>query len=415
MKLKKCIVTCSILFMIVCIPTHVFSKDSSNTYAPVIDSLKQLYQSNAAFKTTVDNALQSAISPLGGWSADPVNPSKLYVWSEKNFTDLCDFFQSWLSFVPDPDNGMMYYELLYGLCYKNISALEFVSAEPGLGWTKKFVDARGKYMNSKESITDHIESMKKWKATMGKDWYNYQPPFDTTKGFYGYTTFNEFFTRNIKPGARPISDPTNGSVLTAPADGLTNVINENLNTTSKIHTKYNAYLNVDQLLAGSRYAKYFLGGTATGTVLLPNNYHHYHFPAAGTVVEAKNLDTIGGVYFGMDGQFFTYLNNGNVGGYLSDYGVFGIYHRGYYIIKTDKYGYIAMIPVGLDDISSINFEPKFSPANVVKTGAVPVAKGEKVGHFAYGGSTVILLFEPGVLSGVTLNQGAQLSIISAKK
>lgn len=413
MKQKKSIIfilssICILLFI------YVSAHANNNSYDPVIKSLDTLYKSNANFRTTVDNALKSAIPPLNGWSADPVDPSKLYIWSDKKFEDLLNFFQSWLSFVPDPENGMMYYELLYGLCYKNVSALDFVSTEPGLGWTKRFVDARGKYMDSKASIDNHKETMGKWKASMGKDWYSFQPPNDTTKGFYGYTTFNEFFIRNVKPGVRPISDSANGSVLCAPADGLTNVINENLSTTSKIHTKYNEYLNVDQLLAGSKYAQYFLGGTATGTVLLPYNYHHYHSPVAGTVVEAKNLDSIGGVYFGMDGQFFTYLNNGNVGGYLSDYGVFGIYHRGYYIIKTDKYGYIGMIPVGLDDISSINFEAKFSPSEVAKKGAVPVKKGEKLGHFAYGGSTVILLFEPGVLSGISLNQGAQLSIINAK-
>jgi len=413
--MKKSIGTVTvILFCLVVLPfaSPVSAGEKTSGYAPVINELKVLYDKDAGFRSLVDNALSSAIAPLEGWSPDPNDPSKLWIWSEKNFGDLLDFFQAWLSFVPGPDNGMMYYELLYGLCYENNNAVRFVSTEPGLGWTKKFVDARGDFMDSRKSIIKSI--MQEWKNYMGNDWYSYQPPHDTSEGFLGYLTFNEFFTRNLKPGARPVSDTADDAVLCAPSDGLTNIVNENLDTDSKIHTKYLEYLNVDQLLGGSKYANYFLGGTATSTVLLPFNYHHYHSPAAGSVVEAKNLDTTGGVYFGMAGQFFTYLNNGNVGGYMSDYGVFGVYHRGYYIIRTKRFGYIAMIPVGLDDISSINFEKKFSP-EAVKKGAVSVKKGEKLGHFAYGGSTVILLFEPGVLSGISLNQGAQLSIITPKK
>jgi phosphatidylserine decarboxylase len=416
----KCGMVC-LLLAIISFPISAKEKTSvpvvtsQNSYAPVVASLKDLYDKNADFKNLMNNTLRSAISPLEGWSPDPNDSRKLYVWSEKNIDDLLAFFQSWLTFVPGPNNGMMYYELLYGLCYENTSALRFVSTEPGLSWTKQFVRARGKYMDSLASINDHKVSMEQWKQAMGNDWYSYQPPHDPLQGYYGYMTFNEFFTRNIKKGMRPVSDTSNAAILCVPADGLTNVINENLSTDSKIHTKYHEYLNVEQLLAGSEYAKYFLGGTATGTVLLPDNYHHYHSPAAGMVVESKNLDTIAGVYFGMDGQFFTYLNNGNVGGYLSDYGVFGIYHRGYYIIKTKQFGYIAMIPIGLDDISSINFEDKFSPANVSTMKQVPVVKGEKLGHFAYGGSTVILLFEPGVFDGIKLKQGAQLSILNAKK
>ncbi len=156
-----------------------------------------------------------------------------------------------------------------------------------------------------------------------------------------------------------------------------------------------------------------MGGTATGTVLLPPDYHHYHSPVGGTVVEAKAVDSTGGVYFGMDGQFFIYGNNGNIGGYMSNYGVFGVYHRGYYIIKTEDFGYVAMIAIGLDDISSINFEDKFNPEIVAKK-PVTVTKGEKLGHFAYGGSTVILFFEPGVFQGIKLKQGVQTGVLIPK-
>lgn len=72
-----------------------------------------------------------------------------------------------------------------------------------------------------------------------------------------------------------------------------------------------------------------------------------------------------------------------------------------------------MIPIGLDDISSVNFVPQF--ANITNSKKpVPVKKGEEVGHFAYGGSTIILLFEPGVLQNVSVNQGMQIGQLAPK-
>ena len=389
-------------------------RKTNNEYDPVVRELEDLYNSNNHFKQLMDNALASAVPTPDGWSSDPNDSTKLFKWTDKDFNDLLDFFQNWLRFVPSPTNGMDYYVVLYGLCYNNVNAIKFVSTEPGLSWTKKYVNARGDYMDSKESINDNIKTMNAWKKTLGNAWDNFEPLHSKSEGYEGYITFNEFFTRNLKDSTiRPVSEPDDPGILVSPADGLINVINENLNTESKIHTKYDEYLNVDQLLGGSEYAKYFIGGTATGTVLLPPDYHHYHSPAEGQIVEANAVDSEGGVYFGMDGQFFTYKNNSNVGGYMSDYGVFSVYHRGYYIIKTEKFGYIAMIAVGLDDISSINFEEKFKPEVVTKQ-HVNVKKGERIGHFAYGGSTVILLFESGVLDGLKLKQGAQIGVLNAK-
>lgn len=385
---------------------------SQYSYSPVVRELKELYDNNPSFAFLVNDALKSAVVPPGGWAQDPEDPNKLFVWPEKNFNDLLDFFEHWRTFTPSPDNGMSYYELLYGLCYKNESALKFVEEEPGLSWTRNFVQARGKYMDSESSINDNLDKMKLWFEYMGPYWNDFKPPHPTTEGFKGYKTFNEFFTRELKPGKRPVAFPKDPHVLAAPADGLLNVINANLDTDSIIHTKYDEYLNVDQLLQGSKYAKHFLGGTAAAIVLLPPDYHHYHSPVTGEVVESKEVD-VNGIYFGMDGGFFSYANNGNVGGYKAKYGIFGLYHRSYYIIKTTYFGYVGMISVGLDDISSVNFEKKFK--NIKPPSSVPVKKGERLGHFAYGGSTVILLFEPGVFMGVRTRQGSEIGVINCIK
>jgi phosphatidylserine decarboxylase len=402
----------------------IMAKDGAKKhgkYAPVVQDLKDLYDDpdNKDFAKIVDTMLKSAVIPPGGWPSDPVNPKKLFIWPEKNFHDLLDFFQGWLTFVPNHENGMSYYELFYGLCYKNENALIFVETDPGLKWTRSFAKARGNYMDSCASISEHLDAMNDWKQYLGKHWNDFKPPKSNkhckNNGFYGYKTFNDFFTRVLRdPSVRPVSYPDDDSILVSPADGLVNIVNSNLNTDSLIHTKYDEYLNIDELLAGSKYAKHFLGGTAVDSVLLPPDYHRYHSPVTGHVVESKEVDANDGFYFGMDGEFFTFSNNGNIGGYKSKYGYFGRYHRGYYIFKTDHYGYIAMVPVGLDDISSVNFAHQFknvgSPSN---PGPVPVKKGDEVGYFAYGGSTIIMLFQPGVLFGLKVKQGNQIGVMNA--
>lgn len=409
-KIKTALMVC----LLVTVGLSVSAGNGSNEgsqYSPAVQALKNLYDTNQDFAATVDNMLQSAAVPPDGWAADPKDPRKLFNWRKKNIDDLLDFFQGWSTFVPDNENGMKYYELLYGLCYQNENALKFVETDPGLSWTRQFVLERGKYMDTEKSIKDNIETMDKWYNALGKRWNDFKPPHPVTEGYKGYKTFNEFFTRELaNDTVRPIASPKDDSILAAPADGLINVVNANLDTDSLIHTKYEEYLNIEQLLHGSRYAKYFLGGTACSTVLLPPDYHHYHSPVAGHVVESKEVD-VQGIYFGMDGNFFTYSNNGNIGGYKSKYGIFGLYHRGYYIYKTKHHGYVGMVSVGLDDISSVVFVDKFK--NVKPSNPEKVKKGELVGHFAYGGSTVILLFQPGVFMGIKTKQGAQIGAINA--
>lgn len=368
-------------------------------YSQVVQDLNKLYKTDRKFAETLDKALANVVPPPNGCSEDPKDPGKKFCWEGKNFKDLLDFFEGWRSFVPNPGNGMLYYELFYNFCLNNDYALAFVEAEPGLGWTKKFVAERGKFMDSPKSVTP--ENMQQWKKALGSQWNDYVIP----KG--GYKTFNQFFTRKLR-NPRPVADED--SVLAAPADTLVNMISANLTAETKIRTKYDETLNISQLLNASSFSGKFTGGTAVSCILLPTVYHHYHAPVRGRVVESK--ENVIGIFFGMGGHFDTFGNNGNIGGYKAAFGVFGIYHRGYFIIETEKYGYVGMVPVGLDDISSVKFEEKYR--NVEKGKPVPVAKGDRLGHFAYGGSLVILLFEKGVFSGLSVLQGQNIGPLTEK-
>jgi phosphatidylserine decarboxylase len=56
------------------------------------------------------------------------------------------------------------------------------------------------------------------------------------------------------------------------------------------------------------------------------------------------------------------------------------------IIDTEKYGLVALLPIGMSQVSSVNFEDTVRAGNTVK-------KGDMLGHFLFGGSDFVLLFQ----------------------
>jgi len=150
-----------------------------------------------------------------------------------------------------------------------------------------------------------------------------------------------------------------------------------------------------------------------------NDYlvHHYHAPVTGAIVES---DIVDGIYNGiMDGE--DWFNDFNVGESTTDFSIFEDFHRAYFIYKTKNHGYVAMIQVGLNTISSIHPSVVNKKSTLVppargkrKAGKpVPVQKGDEVGHFAYGGSLNILLFQKGVFSSVNVLMGQRIGTLSS--
>jgi phosphatidylserine decarboxylase len=92
---------------------------------------------------------------------------------------------------------------------------------------------------------------------------------------------------------------------------------------------------------------------------------------------------------------------------IPDYNAFENFKHGYFIIKTALYGYVAVIPIGLETVGSVVFEDRVNNINPGKE--VNVTKGEKLGHFAYGGSMVMVLFEKGKVRWLTVQEGQQIA------
>jgi hypothetical protein len=103
----------------------------------------------------------------------------------------------------------------------------------------------------------------------------------------GWRTFNEFFSRNVKPGRRPIAAIGDNSVLTCPADfvfeELYPVLADSTVTTKGLKWR------IAQLLDDSLYKERFANGTWLHGFLDVNDYHRVHAPVSGTVLEARTI------------------------------------------------------------------------------------------------------------------------------
>lgn len=357
-----------------------------NPQSPCYDALSRLehaYANDAAFKKQVQAAFDNLQHLPPNYPHD--NP-----WFNKEFPDLVNFFADWCTFLPtvegSNDTGLKYIEQFAWFYYQNKHGVKLVQTLPGKEIFRDFARQRGAFMDSRASA-EHIAG---WlnDPRIEKEDYNLPDP-DKADG--GFNSFNEFFARTLKDQdtIRPQTMPDRDYIISAPTDCIMNSMPMQLtDADTLIPTKFNQAFNIKELLGGSAYAGRFIGGTALSCVLMPNTYHHYHAPVSGNVVEAGVLT---GAFFGYN-DFATWAgDHGNVGYYGTEFSQFENFQRGYFIVDTGKYGHVALIPVGLNTISSIVFNPKFAD---VRT-PVPIQRGDELGHFLYGGSLFIMVFEPG--------------------
>lgn len=91
-----------------------------------------------------------------------------------------------------------------------------------------------------------------------------------------YATFNDFFTRALAPGARPLAD----APLVSPVDGAVSQLGP-VNGDAIVQAKGHTY-TVQALVGGDpELARPFLGGHFATLYLSPKDYHRIHMPCAG--------------------------------------------------------------------------------------------------------------------------------------
>ena len=187
-----------------------------------------------------------------------------------------------------------------------------------------------------------------------------------------YSTFNDFFARQIKESARPIAEPEDEFVTSSPADCRLTAY-----PTIDLATEYwikGQGFTLSRLLRDQALADLFDGGSIVIARLAPQDYHRWHAPVSGTV---ETINDIPGAYYTVNPQAI------NESGTLD---VFCENKRSVMLLKRSSTGSpIAIIAVGAMLVGTIKYNEG------VEVGA-NVRRGQCLGAFYYGGSTVIVLY-----------------------
>ncbi|MDO4563366.1 MAG: phosphatidylserine decarboxylase [Clostridia bacterium] len=255
-------------------------------------------------------------------------------------------------------------------------------AEPYRTWLINFTKDWGKYLDSNESWNDEYHDMIYEDELFGlqNEWYEDKSNWES---------FNDFFARHLKsPDVRPIAAKDNNAVITSPADSTPQGVWE-IDENSQIVQKEGALIKsqkfnsvADLIGPKSEYRNSFARGTLTHTFLDVYDYHRYHFPIGGTIKEITLIDqddAVGGEVT-WDEESKQYILNAETPGWQM------IETRGCVILDTEEYGLVALLPIGMSQVSSVNFEKE------LKVGSV-VSKGDMLGYFLFGGSDFVMIFQ----------------------
>lgn len=212
------------------------------------------------------------------------------------------------------------------------------------GWVQ-----RGRW--SRKKIGDFVSSL-------GIDAGEAERPLDE------YRSLDDFFTRRLRPGVRPIDrelthlvSPADGRVLAVPRLG------------AELRIK-GAQVVPAELLGDRDLAGRYTGGAALVVRLAPADYHRFHFPDGGVAGVAREIP----------GRLHSVHPIALAAGAPSFRN-----RRAIASLDSERFGRIAMVEVGALLVGGI--VQTYVPG--------PVERGQEKGYFRMGGSTVVLLFEPG--------------------
>lgn len=185
-------------------------------------------------------------------------------------------------------------------------------------------------------------------------------------------SFNDFFSRHLSNlpsylGKGGFLSPSDGIIMHAP-----------IKTASMARW-------ID-ILGDSPYRDCFEGGETFHIVLDMYDYHRFHAPCDGHVLDVRLID---GVHHAGGRIIWDAVEHRYRYKLLGDESFQMIEKRGILVLQTKEWGRIAIVPVGVAQVSSVNWNES------VVVGA-DIRQGQELGYFLCGGSDIVLLFEPSI-------------------
>ncbi|KAJ6706291.1 PHOSPHATIDYLSERINE DECARBOXYLASE PROENZYME 2 [Salix purpurea] len=226
-------------------------------------------------------------------------------------------------------------------------------------------EKQGREMNTIESARDIPKFVKFFKDQINLAEIKY--PLEHFK------TFNEFFIRELKPGARPVASVEHDDVAICAADCRLMAF-KSVEDSLRFWIKGRKF-SIQGLLGNEIYSSAYADGTVVIFRLAPQDYHRFHSPVSGTIDKFVKIP----------GCLYT-VNPIAVNSKYCN--VFTENKREVSIISTAHFGKVAFVAIGATMVGSITFSKKAGDH---------VKKGDELGYFSFGGSTVICVFEKDVI------------------
>lgn len=256
---------------------------------------------------------------------------------------------------------------------------------------KKVLTAWCEFLDSGDSLYVLNDSPSGWKSAVaqrvvGMDEFQHDPSDE----HWGFSSWNDFFTRHFKHGARPVDSLDDDTVILSACESTPYRISTDVQRQDRFWLKTQPY-SLQDILANDESVEQFVGGTVYQAFLSATNYHRWHSPVAGTIVSAFVRD---GTYFSeADSEGPDAVEVTDSQAYITH-----VATRAIILIQADNpvIGLVAFVPVGMVEVSSCIIGPHV-------TSGRHVAKGDELGYFQFGGSTHCLIFRPGAIADFTLN------------
>jgi len=185
-----------------------------------------------------------------------------------------------------------------------------------------------------------------------------------------YGSFNDFFYRKLKPAARSICDEEDA--LAFPADGRHLPV-VGWGSQDVFYAKGQAF-DLPSFLGDEELANRFSDGDGLISRLCPTDYHRFHSPVSGKVVDRRKINGA--------------LISVNPIALRQRLGFLWENKREMLLIETDSIGLVAYVAIGATCVGGIEFGCEVGDT---------VSKGDELGFFTFGGSCVATFYEGGKL------------------
>jgi len=200
---------------------------------------------------------------------------------------------------------------------------------------------------------------------------------DKNKPHWGFTSWDDFFTRQFRPHMRPLTQPDSDSIIANACESAPFKIERGVSARSTFWIKHQPY-SLSHMLNNNEWYKYFVGGTVYQAFLSATSYHRWHSPISGTILETELID---GSYYSQTYDIQDDPASPNMSqGYITQVAA----RAAIYILADNPViGVLCFLSIGMSEVSS-------NEITVAK--GQHVHKGEQLGMFHFGGSTHCLIF-----------------------